>query len=284
MATPVVRISEFATQIGITFTALTGVAYAAGYLARAARARALGTEPDLVLISQAYVFGGFRFALFTLLAFLIALPLVVLLWVIARWITSSVRPVVKAWLQLATVVFFGAVTLILYGSTLRVTDALLRPRSDVLSPGLCEAVLGRNEVGLALVIGGAVLAASSFLLLRARYLEKGVDTLSLALGVIVAVHLLLMPIQYGVFYADRTARELERAPEGLAGIEAPLWLIDRGNERVSILARGIGDRLKLVSVKSDSLDGIGVTRSVDIGDVVGTGGNSPCAPLPPSSG
>ncbi len=285
MAGPGVRIAEVATQIGVAVTALSGIAYACGYLSRAARARALGTEPDLVLISQAYVYGGFRFGLFTLLAFLVVLPLVVLLRAMAARISAALRPVMLAWLQSASVAVLALLTLIWCSITLRASDVLLlQPGSGALSPGLCEAVLGRNDLGLALIIGATTLGACSVLLLRARYAAKGFDTVSLALGIIAVVHLVLMPIQYGVFYADRTARQLERVPEAIAGAAAPVWLIDRGSEKVSLLARDAEGRLKLISIRSDRLDGIAVTRSVGLGEVVSTGGNSPCAPLPHSSG
>src|SRR5262245_15956810 len=182
MKRPVVDIAELAKQSGVAVTALSALAYACGYLTRAARARALGTDPDLALISQAYVYTGFRFGLFTLLAFLVVLPLVILLRAVAERISSALRPDVLAWVQIAAVAVLAVLTLVWYGTTLRVSDTLLHPAA--VSAPLCEAVFG-GSLGLALILAGTALTTCSILSLRALYFTRGFDTLSLALSAVV---------------------------------------------------------------------------------------------------
>ena len=92
--------------------------------------------------------------------------------------------------------------------------------------------------------------------------------MAVILTMIAVLQVVLLPIQHGIFFADRNARLLARVPEGLVGVSSPIWLLDRGADRASLIAR-IGDGgLGLITVKVDALDGIPVTRTVSLGEVV----------------
>src|SRR5260221_448312 len=56
----------------------------------------------------------------------------------------------------------------------------------------------------------------------------GLDPVGAALLLIGTLLLVLLPMQHGVFHADRTARQLDRIPEGVTGLAEPIWLVDRG--------------------------------------------------------
>jgi len=75
-----------------------------------------------------------------------------------------------------------------------------------------------------------------------------------------------------VFHADRNARRLERVPEGVAGVEPPIFLVDRGaGERAVLYGRGADGRGRLVTVKAEKLDGIAVTEVTTLGAAVAKG-------------
>jgi hypothetical protein len=62
----------------VVLTSLSGAAYACGYLAVRARARALGADPGFALVDQASVFAGFRFVIVLLLSLLISVPVLLM--------------------------------------------------------------------------------------------------------------------------------------------------------------------------------------------------------------
>ena len=67
-------LAESVKNSAIVLTSLSGAAYACGYLAVRARARALGVDPGFALVDQAYVFAGFRFVLVLLISLLVSVP------------------------------------------------------------------------------------------------------------------------------------------------------------------------------------------------------------------
>jgi hypothetical protein len=98
----------------------------------------------------------------------------------------------------------------------------------------------------------------------------GLDALGAVLALICALLLVLLPMQHGVFYADRNARRLDRVPEGLTGIEPPLWLVDRGaSDRAVLYGRAADGRGRLTTLKQEKLEGIAVTEVNGLGAVVG---------------
>jgi hypothetical protein len=96
------------------------------------------------------------------------------------------------------------------------------------------------------------------------------DGLGAVLALIGALLLVLLPMQHGVFNADRNARRLDRVPEGLTGIEPPLWLVDRGaSDRVVLYGHAADGQGRLMTLKQEKLDGIAVTGVSALGIAVG---------------
>jgi hypothetical protein len=91
----------------------------------------------------------------------------------------------------------------------------------------------------------------------------GLDALGVVLLLIALLLLVLLPMQHGVFYADRNARRLERPPEDikdLAHLGSPIWVVDRGSsDRVVLYCRDADEQARLVTLKAEKLDGIAVT-------------------------
>jgi hypothetical protein len=222
-------------------------------------------------LDQAYVFAGFRFALITLLALLVISPLLI----IANKATVLVRRLAHP-RHLEIFDRFGAVALaILTLSSFRtlLVEAVLLDNDSVhhtmLQSILISGILGSGSTGVFVILSATGMTAITVIWLRGRYARTaGRDALTMVLVVIAALQFVLLPMQYGIFFADRTARELEHPPEGVVDVAPSVWLLDRGPDRASLLARRPGGGLALITVKAEKLDGIAVIRMKPIGDIV----------------
>lgn len=268
--TPSRDLQHTAQTVGVVLTSAAALAYASGYLALRARAHALGTDPGFTLVDQAYVFAGFRFALLTLVALLVTAPLLVLTGALGLRVSRiTSRPMRFALKSLAAIVL-AALTLASF-LTLEVSGVLIGDRP--LSSALGRAIIGEGRLGLLISLGATFAAAVSVLWTRERYLALGpMDTPTRILAVITTLQLILLPAQHGIFFADRTARLLARVPAVVSDVSPPVWLLDRGADRASLIARSTAGKLTLITVKVDALDGIPVTRVAPIAEVVRTGG------------
>ncbi len=256
------EIAESAKNAGVVLTALSGAAYACGYLVLRARARALGTDPGFALIDQAYVFAGFRFVLTLFFALLLTTPLLLLLRVFGRMV-GALEPGTLFALEIVAILFAGVATVGAYVVTIGVSGVLLAPSSG----WLVDAALERNNYGALMVLATTALGAAILMWTEAHFARSGsLDPPGAVLLLIGALLLVLLPMQHGVFYADRNVRRLERVPEGVTGLTPPIWLVDRGtSDRVVLYGRAQDGQAKLVTLKADKLDGIAVTGISTLG-------------------
>jgi hypothetical protein len=258
-------IVEGVKNAAVFLTSLSGATYACGYLVVRSRARALGIDPGFALVDQAYVFAGFRFVLVLLVSLLVSIPLLQLL----RWLGSRALGLTAGQLcvlETSGVVVAGAATIWLYLLTTRVSGVLLGGTSDWAA----EAVVGRNSYGVWLVLGTTMSAAALFLWDRAHILRVGnLDLLGAALTLIFVLLIVILPVQHGVFHADRTARRLDRAPEGAGSLSPPVWVIDRTADRVTLLGHGKDGQTRLMAVKADQLDGVPVVGIGSLNEALG---------------
>jgi hypothetical protein len=262
---------ENAKNVGVVLTSASAVSYAGGYLALRSRAHALGTDPGFTLLDQAYVFAGFRFALITLVALLVISPLLVLFRMVAQMVMRRAKLRLRDICARFAAVALAVLTLASF-STLSVEGALLANGSayhTALQRVLFPGVLSSGSVGVFVILAATATTAITILWVSGRYAQAGArDALTMILVVIAALQLVLLPMQYGIFFADRTARVLERAPEGVVGVSPPVWLLDRGADRASLLARRPEGAFVLITVKADKLDGIPVTGTTSIAEIV----------------
>jgi hypothetical protein len=258
-------ILETVKNAAVVLTSLSGAAYACGYLAVRSRARALGADPGFALIDQAYVFAGFRFVLVLLLSLLVSAPFLLLLrWLGTRGFLLSVAPLLV--LEAAGAVVAGALTIYVYLVTTRVNGVLLSGSTDWIA----AAVLGRNAYGVLLSLATTIAAGALLAWTREHYFRAGaVDSLGAALALITGLLIALLPVQHGVFYADRTARRLDGAPPGASGLSPPVWMVDRTAERITLFGRGTDGHARLVTLKSEQLDGVPVVGVGTLSDVLG---------------
>lgn len=256
-------VADAAKNLGVVVTTASGMAYACGYLVVRARARALGTDPGFTLVDQAYVFAGFRFVLVLLLALLLIAPFVFAVRALSRLAQQWLSPGLLRVVSMTVAMLAGIATVFAYMATIGVTGALLTPATDWAT----DAVLERNEYGTAIVLGTTALAACILPWAVTRLARAAVaEPFSLFLLTIGLPLAILLPVQHGVFQADRSARLLEKPPEGTTG---PLWLVDRGaGDRVVLYGRSASGRPVLVTLKAEKLDGIGVLGVTTLGAMV----------------
>lgn len=108
------------------------------------------------------------------------------------------------------------------------------------------------------------LAALSVLWLKTR-LEAGPDPFAWTLSAVVALQLFLLPTFHGAVYADRKVRVLASAPAIVKDLKEPLGVVDRTNDRVTLLGLDKNtDERRLVTVKLDALDGIPIKKIVKL--------------------
>lgn len=259
------EIAESVKNGAVVLTTLSGAAYACGFLVVRARAHALGADPAFVLVDQAYVFAGFRFVLVLLLSLLISFPLRLLLrWLGGRALQLDPGPLLA--IEAGAAIVAGALTIWVYLKTTGVSGVLLAPCSNWVA----RAVLGQNPYGALLTLATTAAAAALLLWSRAHFLRAGnIDPLGASLALIAMLLLLLLPIQNGVFHADRTARRLEGALPGAKGPAPPVWLVDRAADRVTLFGRGADGHARLVTMKADQLDGVAVIEVGKLNDALG---------------
>jgi hypothetical protein len=261
-------IAEALKNAGLVLTTASGVGYACGYLVTRARAYALGTDPGFALIDQAYVWAGIRLLIVLLFAMLLsALPVLLLRegWhlILDRWPGATVM------IECGVALVAGAAIILLAARIFGVSNLIFAdPRAVVAAP-LPSAVLGRSSLGTILFVVSTALAMIIALWLRSHLSRCGADMLALLLGVMWLLLSVLLPIEHGFFFADRKVRALDRMPDGVTGLQLPIWIVERGaGERVVLFGRNLSGAAQLVPVKADNLDGIAVTAVADLGDVL----------------
>ena len=256
---------ELVKNAVVVLASLSGAAYACGYLVVRARARALGADPGFALVDQAYVFAGFRFVLVLLLSLLISVPVLLLLrWLGSRALLLGAGPL--GVLEMGGAVLAATLTIYAYLATTRVNGALLSPSSDWVA----GAVLGRNSYGALLGLATTVGAAALLVWAREHYLRAGAfDPLGATLALVAGLLIALLPVQHGVFHADRTARRLDGAPQAASGLAPPIWVVDRAADRMTLFGRGADGHARLVTLKADQLDGLAVVGIGSLSEAVG---------------
>jgi hypothetical protein len=244
-----------------SLTALAGLAYATGYLVLRARARALGTDQNLGLVEEAYVFAGFRFLLTLLISVLVVSPVVAALRAGVLWVVRVVPSAgigVMQWIALVAL----ALVVSLEFRAFAVTNALLDPQTrgaGRASSVVLDGVLGRNALGLSLMLSTTGVA----LILTLWWNESGArgasDGFSVALTLVLLLQLFMLPICHGIFFADRSVRVLDGVPKSATELAAPAAVVDRGGEYVTLFGLNKAGERRLVMIDKGDLKGTAIS-------------------------
>lgn len=263
------EIADTLKNTALVLTTASGVGYACGYLVMRARAYALGTDPGFSLVDQAYVWAGIRLAMMLLFAVLLAaIPLLLLREVWHLLLDIGPRP--TAIIERGMAVVVGGAIILLAASLFSATNVIFAGPRALLGAPMASAVLGRNALGTMLFVCSTALAGVIVLWVRSHLARSGgVDALTMLLVVMGLLLSVLLPIQHGFFFADRKVRQIDRLPEGVTGLQVPIWIVDRGaGDRVVLFGRDQAGTSRLVTLKADKIDGIAVTAVADLGDVL----------------
>jgi hypothetical protein len=262
-------IADALKNTGLVLTTASGVGYACGYLVMRARAYALGTDPGFSLVDQAYVWAGIRLVMMLMFAALLA-AIPVLLLREAWHLLLHIGPRPTAIIERAIAVVVGAAIILLAATLFSASNLIFADRGTALAAPMASAVLGRNAIGTALFIGSTALASVIVLWVRSHLSRTGgVDALATLLVIMGLLLSILLPIQHGFFFADRKIRQIDRTPDGVTGLQLPIWIVDRGaGDRVVLLGHDEAGASRLVTVKTEKIDGVAVIAVADLGDVL----------------
>ena len=248
--------------------AVSGFAYASGYLAIRARAHALGIDPALGLAEEAYVFAGFRFLVVTLLlGLLVSLALSPLVWALQA---SSPRlsPLVVRVGGGVALTAVGLFTVLAFGIVGR-GGALLDPDLSSEMPSLLLAAVVGKSPGWRLVL--ATLPVLLFLATGygwASRISEARTMVDYCLAGLLGMQLLLLPMFHGTFFADRNVRVLASIPENLGKLRGPVGIVDRSRSQYTLLARGADRGFRLISVDPGDVRNAEVSRIIPLGDFI----------------
>jgi hypothetical protein len=256
---------ETVKDLGGAFAGLGGFAYATGYFVLRARARVLGTDSYLGLLDSAYVFAGFRFLLALLVTILITLPVVVGVRTLASLVMHAAPKGMLdtlQWIALAAL----ALLVVLQLKVLELNAVLLDDRATKLSGAgfLTDAALGRNNGGLWLTLATVALALLATLWYWGRSADTTPKGLSVPLGIVALLQLLMLPIFHGMFFADRTVRVLDDVPASAKSLLAPVGIVDRGGDYVTLFGANHEGGHRLVIIGKDDLKGCAVQGVVSL--------------------
>jgi hypothetical protein len=243
---------------GAAFASLSAAAYACGYLVVRSRARALGADPSLGLINDAYVFAGFRFVLSLLLALLIVSPIVVAVrWAAARIVAAAPGP--AAILGWVAALALAALVVAQFVVVLGVSNVLLGPAAGAAGERpLVRAALGYGAAGLGLTLATAALAAVLAIWTGEEIAKSGQRPIVVVLALTTALQLLLLPVIHGAFFADRSVRVLEAAPASAPGLVGRVGILDQSASRVTLFGVNAAGEGRFVEVDRASLNGLAV--------------------------
>jgi hypothetical protein len=248
------ELNERIKTLGADWTKYTVVGsfllYVVGYLALRFHLTAIGVGTDLAVLDERYLFTGARCLVYLVSAVpivvLVALPATAVGWAIRALVPDRVRTRVAVWVahptHLVVVGIVFAVTMIQF--VMRqcfVFSDLLLSRALPSEPRWLVALLLDDQLMplyfSGLVAGCAVTLAMVWAL---RAFEPPHWQTAFAkglLGVLAAVQILLLPINYGVLIVDKTLPRVAALGEQPLGAGEEAWLVWEGKDGVTFLMR-----------------------------------------------
>jgi hypothetical protein len=220
--------------------------YVAGYLALRFHLTAIGIGTDLTVVDERYLFTGARFLVYLVAAIpsmlLLLLPIAAAAVVLWKFVPRAFRFTLGTWtvdataLAAAGIVFALVMIQFVMRQCFRFTNVFLMPQLPEEPAYLVGLLLDDELMPLyyAALVAGCAVPLGVLAAVRFRPVPSILRGL---LAFLVAVQLLLLPVNYGVLILDK---ELPRVrsigPTALAdGQDA--WLVWEGTEGVTFLVR-----------------------------------------------
>jgi hypothetical protein len=248
-----------------SFTLGSFLLYVVGYLTLRFHLTAMGVATDLAVIDERYWFTGARFLVYLVasvpMIVLIAFPVVLVLWILSRFLSEATRSSVYARLlrprQLAISGIVFAVVMIQFvmRQCFLFSNLLLAPEAPSEPAWLVNLLLDGRFMPLYFSALVAACAVTLAILFRLQTVESETVSpfLKGLLAFLAAVQILLLPINYGVLIVDKSLPRVTTVGKTplAAGDEA--WLVWEGEKGVTYLVRHQAQGRALVTVpKSDA--------------------------------
>jgi hypothetical protein len=236
--------------------------YVVGYLALRFHLTALGVGTDLAVLDERYIFTGAKFLVYLLssipIVVLAVLPIASAGWLIARLIPATARERTAGWvsnpsrLAIAGIVISVLMIQLVMRQCFAFSNLLL---ADAQPAGwLWRVMLSWEESVRSLFFSGLVagVVITGYMPWAARKRAEQTSRsrfLTGLLALLVAIQLLLLPVNYGVIIIDKILPKVA----DLGGVEQlndgqEAWMVWEGKEGVTWLVRDAGQIRRLVTL------------------------------------
>jgi hypothetical protein len=234
--------------------------YVQGYLALRFHLTTIGVGTDLAVLDERYLFTGAKFLVYLASAvpniILIGLPVMALAWAVHYVSSEHLRSSVCMWLmrppRLALFGILFAVFMIQFvmRQCFLLSDLLLA--RNLPSPSWL-AWLALNDRWMPLyftgLVAGCALSLTMLLSLRAKAVHGTLDVFARGvLAFLVAVQVLLLPINYGVLIVDKSLARVASIGDKAVGAGEEAWLVWEGKEGVTFLIRNGEQKRALITL------------------------------------
>jgi hypothetical protein len=254
MADILAELNERIKTLGGDWTKYTVVGtfllYVVGYLALRFHLTAVGVGTDLTVLDERYLFTGARFLVYLMAAVpnlaLAALPVAIAVWAASKLVPEAARASIGGWVthptRLAVVgIVFAVITIQLVMRQCFVFNDLLLARDLPPEPDwLVRLLLNNRFMPLyfsALVAACAVPLAILGVLHKAEAKRGSAALARGLLTFLVAVQVLLLPINYGVLIVDKALPRVAALGDTPLADGEDAWLVWEGKDGVTFLVR-----------------------------------------------
>ena len=254
MAEMLAELNERIKALGGDWTKYTVVGsfllYVAGYLALRFHLTAIGVGTDLAVLDERYLFTGARFLVYLVSTVpslvLVALPVAVVVWAAYKFVPEIARASLCGWVIHPTrLAVFGIVFAVLMIQLVMrqcfVFSNLLLARDLPREPAwLAKLLLDDRLMPLYFSLLVAACAVPLAILWALRQVEEHDGLAAFARGLLVfliAVQVLLLPINYGVLIVDKALPRVATLGESPLAEGKDAWLVWEGKDGVTFLVR-----------------------------------------------
>lgn len=233
------------------YTAIGGfLLYVSGYLAIRFHLGAVGAGTDLNIVDERYLFAGARFLVYliadllniTLAALLIILPVRIVL----RFFPSTIKTSISLWfMNQRRLVLFGIIfSIFMIQCVMRqcffLNNLLLSPDISNTPGWIFNLLIYYEYITLyfCLLVAGCVVSLAVLLIVHKINISNEANVLpKRLLTLLVAVQILLLPINYGILILDKTLPRVSALGETPLTQGESAWLVWEGNNGITFLVR-----------------------------------------------
>jgi len=238
--------------------------YVLGYLALRFHLTAIGIGTDLAVLDERYLFSGTRCFVYLVSLIpsivLIAIPMVVVAWAVAHMVPGRTRTGLARILSPNRLALVGiAFALFMIQFVMRqcflLSNLLLSERLPGEPKWLVKLLVDDRMMPLFFAGMVAACGLTLFILLTLYRQRQAVSWFSRALlTFLVAVQILLLPVNYGVLVADKSLPRVSMVGKEKLAEGSAAWLVWEGKEGTTFLVRDHSNRRSLVTLRRSDIE------------------------------